>query len=113
MPSSRKQPREAAGSREAFALGLKAVRRAGRVSVVGLFSDPVELPIQELVYYGVQISMGIGNLSRVDKLVGLVEKGRVDLTPLATHSFPLEESMEAYDLFENHKDQCVKVLLKP
>lgn len=104
---------EAAGNPDAFAQALRTVRRAGRVSVVGLFSDAVQLPIQELVYYGVQISMGLGNLSRVDKLMGLVETGRVDLTPLATHSFSLEEAMEAYDLFENHKDQCVKVLLKP
>jgi len=104
---------EATGNPDAFAQALKGVRRAGRVSVVGLFSDAVELPLQELVYYGVQISMGLGNLSRVDKLMGLVETGRVDLTPLATHTFSLEEAMEAYDLFENHKDQCVKVLLKP
>jgi alcohol dehydrogenase len=104
---------EAAGSPNAFAQALQAVRRAGRVSVVGLFSDPVQLPIQELVYHGVQISMGLGNLSHVDRLMGLVEAGRVDLSPLATHSFALEEALEAYDLFENHKDQCVKVLLKP
>ena len=104
---------EAAGSPDAFAQALKAVRRAGRVSVVGLFSDAVQLPIQELVYYGVQISMGLGNLTRVDKLMGLLETGRVDLTPLATHSFALEDALQAYDLFENHKDQCVKVLLKP
>ena len=104
---------EAAGNPVAFAQALRAVRRAGRVSVVGLFSEAVQLPIQELVYYGVQISMGLGNLSRVDKLMGLVATGRVDLTPLATHNFALEEALEAYDLFENHKDQCVKVLLRP
>jgi alcohol dehydrogenase len=104
---------EAAGSPDAFAQALKAVRRGGRVSVVGLFPNEVPLPIHELVYYGVQISMGLGNLSRMDKLMGLVETGRVDLAPLATHTFALEEAMEAYDLFENHKDQCVKVLLKP
>jgi threonine dehydrogenase-like Zn-dependent dehydrogenase len=45
--------------------------------------------------------------------MSLLEKGQVDLTPLGTHSFPLEDALEAYDLFENHKDQCVKVLLKP
>jgi len=104
---------EAAGNPDAFAQALKAVRRAGRVSVVRLFSAPVQLPIQELVYHGVQISMGLGNLSRVNELMGLVEAGRVDLTPLATHSFALEDALEAYDLFENHRDKCVKVLLKP
>jgi alcohol dehydrogenase len=73
----------------------------------------VPLPIQALVYYGIQISMGLGNLSRMDKLMGLIETGRVDLRPLATHRFALEDALEAYDLFENHKDQCIKVLLTP
>ncbi len=104
---------EAAGSPDAFAQALKAVRRGGRVSVVGLFPNEVALPIHELVYYGVQISMGLGNLSRVDRLMSLLETGKVDLTPLATHTFALEEALEAYDLFENHKDRCVKVLLRP
>jgi alcohol dehydrogenase len=104
---------EAVGNPNAFAQALKAVRRGGHISVVGLFPDAVQLPIQELVYYGVQISMGLGNLSRMDRLMGLIETGRVDLAPLATHRFPLEDALEAYDLFENHKDQCVKVLLTP
>ncbi|MBW2368460.1 MAG: NAD(P)-dependent alcohol dehydrogenase, partial [Deltaproteobacteria bacterium] len=104
---------EAVGNPNAFAQALKSVRRGGRISVVGLFPDAVQLPLQELVYYGVQITMGLGNVSRMDRLMGLVEAGRVDLTPLATHSFALEDALAAYDLFENHKDQCVKVLLKP
>ena len=104
---------EAVGNPNAFAQALKCVRRGGHISVVGLFPEAVQLPIHELVYYGVQISMGLGNVYWMDRLMGLIETGRVDLTPLATHSFPLEDALKAYDLFENHKDQCVKVLLKP
>lgn len=104
---------EAVGNPAAFAQALKVVRRGGRISVVGLFPSPVQLPIQELVYYGVQISMGLGNVARMDQLMGLLETGRVDLKPLATHRFALADALAAYDLFENHKDQCVKVLLTP
>jgi alcohol dehydrogenase len=104
---------EAVGNPDSFAQALKAVRRGGHISVVGLFPKPVELPIQELVYYGVKISMGLGNVSRMDQLMGLIETGRVNLAPLATHRFALEDALEAYDLFENHKDQCIKVLLTP
>jgi alcohol dehydrogenase len=104
---------EAIGNPVTFAQSLQAVRRGGTLSVVGLFPGPVELPLHELAFYGVRVSMGLANLSRTGQLMALVESGRVDLSSLATHVFPLDQALEAYDLFENHKDQCLKVLLKP
>jgi alcohol dehydrogenase len=104
---------EAIGHPETFSQALKSVRRGGNVSVVGLFPAPVEFPLHELVFYGVRLSMGLANLSRTPRLMGLLESGRVDLTPLATHTFALDEALEAYELFEHRKDSCLKVLLKP
>jgi alcohol dehydrogenase len=104
---------EAVGHPDTFGLATRSVRRGGTVSVVGLFPSPVELPIHELVFYGVRISMGLANLSRMDRLMGLLESGRVDLSPLATHSFALADALEAYELFEHGKDRCLKILLKP
>jgi alcohol dehydrogenase len=104
---------EAVGHPETFQMSLRSLRRGGRVSVVGIFSVPVELRTQVLCGYGITISMGLGNISRMSRLMGLVAEGRVNLAPLATHTFPLDKAMEAYDLFENHKEECVKVLLKP
>ena len=104
---------EAIGATESFLQALQCVRRGGMVSVVGLFSRPVEFPLQDLVYHGVHLSMGLSSLSRMNELMSLLETKRIDLAPLATHIFPLDEALEAYDLFENHKDQCIKVLIKP
>lgn len=104
---------EAIGSPEAVLQAVKSVRRGGTVSVVGLFPGPVEFPIHETSFYGVKLNMGLGNLTRMTRLMGLIETNKVDLAPLATHAFSLEDAMEAYDLFENQKDKCVKVLLKP
>jgi alcohol dehydrogenase len=80
---------------------------------VGIFPGPVEIPLDVLCHYGIRLSTGLGNLSRLDYLMGLVESGRVDLTPMITHRFDLDRAVEAYDLCENHKDRCLKVLLKP
>lgn len=104
---------EAIGNPVTFGQALKSVRRGGRVSVVGLFPFPVELPIHELGFYSVKISMGLASVAYISQLMGLVESGRVDLSPMATHTFPLQDAMEAYELFENHKDKCLKVLIKP
>ncbi len=102
---------EAVGNPKSFNQAFEVVRRGGQVSVVGLFAEAVQLPLHELVYHGVQISMGLGNLSRMNQLLGLIKTGRVDLTPLITHHFDLDNAIEAYELFENHKDECIKVLI--
>lgn len=104
---------EAIGNPDTFQQALKSIRRGGMVSVVGLFPAPVEFPLNDLAYYGVRLSMGLGNLSKMDQLMGLLESEKVDLSPLVSHTFPLDEAIDAYELFETRKDQCIKVLLDP
>lgn len=104
---------EAIGHPDSFTGAVKSVRRGGSVSLVGLFPGPVEFPLHELAFYGLKMSMGLGNLYRMPQLMGLVESGRVDMSPLATHSFALKDALDAYDLFENRKGECLKVLLHP
>jgi threonine dehydrogenase-like Zn-dependent dehydrogenase len=104
---------EAIGNTDTFTQALRSVRRGGTVSVVGLFPGLVEFPIQEFGFYGVNVSMGLGYVGRTSRLMGLVAAKRVDLAPLVTHIFPLDKAVEAYELFEKHRDACQKVVLKP
>lgn len=104
---------EAVGNPQALQVALKVVRRGGQVSVVGLFSTAVEIPLNELVYKGVSIHMGLGNLGRMPALMNLLSRKRFDLKPLVTHEFPLLEAKDAYQVFAEQKEKCIKVLLKP
>jgi threonine dehydrogenase-like Zn-dependent dehydrogenase len=47
------------------------------------------------------------------RLISLVQHGRLDLTPLLTHRFPLERINEAYDLFASRRDGVLKVAITP
>ena len=104
---------EASGNGIAFTKALRMIKKNGTVSCVGLFHDSVEFPVQELIYRGIRVVMGLANVVHIPKLMKLVEHGRVDLEPIGTHTFVLEDAGEAYDLFENHKDLCLKVFLRP
>jgi threonine dehydrogenase-like Zn-dependent dehydrogenase len=104
---------EAVGKTETFEHALQSVRRGGTVSAVGLFFEPVTFPVHELVIRGVRLNMGLGNLGFMSRLMNLIAAGRVDLSPLVTHTFSLKDGLQAYDLMENHKERCIKVLLKP
>lgn len=104
---------EAVGSPVTFEQALNSIRRGGSLSIVGLFPEPVEFPAQELAMRGIRLSMGLGDLTYGDRLMGLVASGRVSLKEMATRTFPLSEAPAAYDLFENHKEECIKVLIAP
>ncbi len=42
-----------------------------------------------------------------------VKNGRVDLTPLLTHTFSLDDIKEAYGLFGERRDGVIKVAIRP
>ena len=42
----------------------------------------------------------------------LIEQGKIDTTPLITHTYPLEKIAEAYELFEQRQDGVIKVAVK-
>jgi threonine dehydrogenase-like Zn-dependent dehydrogenase len=47
-----------------------------------------------------------------DEILRLISEGKIDTTPLITHTFPFSQIEEAYDLFENRRDNVIKVAIK-
>ena len=45
--------------------------------------------------------------------MAMIENRRVDLTPLVTHKFALDDIQEAFDLFSHQRDGVLKVALYP
>jgi threonine dehydrogenase-like Zn-dependent dehydrogenase len=54
-----------------------------------------------------------GGKERMRRLMELVRHGRLDLTPLLTHTFPLNRTTEAYQLFGERREGVIKVAIKP
>lgn len=104
---------EAAGLTSCFQQGISMLRRGGTLSVVGLFAEQAELNLPILGLSGARISVGLGNLGHMRLLMSFLADGKLDLSPLTTHTYPLSQAMEAYELFEHSKEECIKVLLKP
>ena len=46
------------------------------------------------------------------RLMEIVRSGRIDLTPLLTHTFSLDEIGDAYELFGERRDGVLKVAIK-
>lgn len=47
------------------------------------------------------------------RLMEVVASGRVDLKPLVTHHYKLDQIEEAYDLFANQRDGVMKIAITP
>jgi threonine dehydrogenase-like Zn-dependent dehydrogenase len=54
-----------------------------------------------------------GGKERMRRLMDMIAQRRVDLTPLVTHRFALDNIAEAYDLFSHQRDGVLKVAVYP
>jgi threonine dehydrogenase-like Zn-dependent dehydrogenase len=101
----------------ALTLCFEAVRRGGTVSISGVYggmADP--LPMMTLFDKGLTLRMGQCHVKRwTDELLQLALRPGDDLglESLATHRLPLSEAPDAYKMFQQKADGCLKVVLHP
>jgi threonine dehydrogenase-like Zn-dependent dehydrogenase len=54
-----------------------------------------------------------GGKERMRRLMSVIQSGRVDLSPMVTHRFKLDDIEQAYDLFSHQRDGVLKVAITP
>jgi alcohol dehydrogenase len=104
---------EAVGIPETFELCADLVRPGGRVANVGVHGHPATLHLERLWIRDVTITTGLVDTFTTPRLLKLIAEGRLDATPFATHRFPLDETMAAYDTFAAAAEtDALKVVLE-
>lgn len=104
---------EVAGGRNTFELAWKVARPNAIVTVVALYEEEQILPLPQM--YGKNLTLKTGGVDGCDcdEILRLIEQKKIDTTPLLTHTFPLREIEQAYDIFENRKEGVIKVAIRP
>lgn len=96
---------------------VKAVRRGGIVSIAGVYGGEIDpMPMMEMFDRGIQLRMGQAHVRRwYPDLLPLVsgDDDPLGVLDLTTHRVPLEQAPEAYSMFQQKRDGCVKVVLAP
>lgn len=102
---------EVAGSPDTFQMAWQLARPNAIVTVVALYDGPQTLPLPDM--YGKNLTFKTGGVDgcNCDETLELIAEGKLDTTPLITHTFPLSRIEEAYDLFENRRDGVIKVAI--
>jgi alcohol dehydrogenase len=103
------------GSINALRMALEAVRRAGVVSVVGVYGYPYDnFPLHQIFDKGIMIRAGQAPVHKyIDQLMMMVQNGEIKLDDIITHRLSLEDAAHGYKIFNNKEENCVKVILNP
>ena len=103
------------GTMKVMEMCTEVVRRNGHISVVGVYASPYDnFPIHRIFDKGLTMQFGQAQVNvYIDECFEMVRSGKVVLNDIITHRVPLSKASEAYDMFKNKKDDCVKVVLKP
>lgn len=103
---------EVAGTKDTFRMAWECARPNAVVTIVALYDEAQILPLPDM--YGKNLTFKTGGVDGCDceEILRLIREGKIDTTPLITHTYPLAHIAEAYDLFENRKDHVIKVAIK-
>ncbi|MFF5187650.1 zinc-dependent alcohol dehydrogenase family protein [Streptomyces sp. NPDC000345] len=103
---------EAVGVPESFELCTRMVRPGGHVANVGVHGRPATLHLEDLWIKNVTITTGLVDTHSTPTLLRMAAAGRLPTAQLVTHTFPLEQMEEAYDVFSRAADTgALKVVL--
>ena len=106
---------EAVGIAPSLQSCFNYVRGGGTISAVGMYTEPeFPFPMFRAFLRDLTFKIGMCPVKRyMGKLLGMIEQGQMDPSIVVTHTLPLAQAPEGYDIFHHRKENCIKVLLKP
>ncbi|HTG93172.1 MAG TPA: zinc-binding dehydrogenase, partial [Pyrinomonadaceae bacterium] len=108
---------EALGTQQTFESALRSLRPGGTLSSLGVYSGKLEIPYDAFAAgigdHRIVTTLCPGGKERMRRLMQMVRFDRLDLTPLLTHTFPLRDIVQGYELFGARREGVLKVAIKP
>ncbi len=94
---------------------VKCCKKGGKISVPGVYLGAINgFSFGTLMNKGLSVKTGQTNVQHYLKpLLNMIVKGTIDPSAIITHRMKLEDAPKAYDLFNEKKDGCIKVVLQP
>jgi 2-desacetyl-2-hydroxyethyl bacteriochlorophyllide A dehydrogenase len=103
---------EAVGDPRALDMAIRLARKAGTLSIVGVYAERTEVHMGLAWLKSLTITGGQANvIGHVDRVLGLLAAGRLDPAPLVTHHMSLAEAPDAYALYARR--EALKIVMTP
>jgi len=93
---------------------IRCCRKGGTVSIPGVYLSMAPLSIGPAMNKALTFHMGQTHVQRYLKpLMQKIEDNEIDPSFVISHKVPLDQAPEAYKMFRDKSDGCIKVVLKP
>ena len=94
---------------------INACRKGGTISIPGVYGGLLDkLPFGAAFHKGLTLKMGQTHMMRyMAPLLDRVAKGEIDPSFVITHRLYLDDAPQAYRMFRDKRDDCIKVVMKP
>jgi len=108
---------EALGLQSTFNQCIKVLKPGGTFSSLDVYSEDLVIPIANFAAglgdHTIRTALCLGGKERMRRLMNVIETGRVDLSEMVTHTYALDDIVDAYDLFMHQRDGVLKIAIKP
>jgi len=94
---------------------LIACRNGGTVSIAGVYGGFVDkVPFGSIVNKALTVRSGQTHVQRyLQPLLQMILDGKIDPAFIVTHRMRLDQAPEAFRMFRDKEDECIKIVLKP
>ncbi|MGI8558620.1 MAG: zinc-binding dehydrogenase, partial [Solirubrobacteraceae bacterium] len=103
---------DAVGHPSALDLAVRLARKAGTVSLTGVYAERAEVHLGLIWIKALKLVGGHANvIAHVDPVLAMLKAGVLDPEPLVTHHMKLDEAAEAYAIYDRR--EALKIVLTP
>ncbi|MDN4525699.1 zinc-dependent alcohol dehydrogenase [Fictibacillus fluitans] len=103
------------GTLSAIQIAIRAVKKFGTIQMTGVYGSMYNMfPLGNIFERNITLKMGQAPVIHyMPMLFDKIANKEFDPTEIITHHVPLDEASAAYKTFNDHQDECIKVVLKP
>lgn len=103
---------DAVGHPDALDLACRLARKAGTVSVIGVYAERAAVHMGIVWIKALRWRTGHANvIGHLDRVLAMLSAGVIDPAPLVTHHMSLDDAPEAYEIYDRR--EALKIVLTP